>query len=265
MLAGHVTRLVLCLRAARLQLSATEVRYDRELIVPPQWSQHFSHLSEHNLTSDSAYYHFLNVLILSPDGLCGFPAVSERYLPGEAVLTMRSPLIHCQHVGVGRAGEHQLPHREVPHSPQPVAFARTLEALRPLYTFVLHGFFRLWFFGQILPTAAATCVRSASVWAASSSLGLLRLRGPVVAHVSPCWRGGSVTLFFKRLLKKGDFTCFCSCFIWFYFGECLHRNVNTRSSSRWCHSEEFLPIRMTARGCLYYGDCTQLWKVTKNF
>lgn len=76
---------------------------------------------------------------------------------------MRSPLIHCQHVGVGRAGEHQLPNREVPQSPQAVAFARTLECLRPLYTFVLHGFFRLRFFDQILPSAATTCVRSAVI------------------------------------------------------------------------------------------------------
>lgn len=61
-------------------------------------------------------------------------------LPGEAVLTVRSSLIHCQHVGVGRAGEDQLPHREVPHRPQASVFVRAQEPLRAFYTFVLHGF-----------------------------------------------------------------------------------------------------------------------------
>lgn len=77
-------------------------------------------------------------------------------LPGEAVLAVRSSLIHCQHVGVGRAGEHQLPHREVPHRPQASASVRAQEPLRSLYTFVLHGFFCLGFFGKKLSNT--TCV-----------------------------------------------------------------------------------------------------------
>lgn len=59
-------------------------------------------------------------------------------LPGEALLTVRAPLIHCQHVGVGRAGEHQLPHREVPQRPQAAAFVRAGEPLRALDTLVGH-------------------------------------------------------------------------------------------------------------------------------
>lgn len=71
-------------------------------------------------------------------------------LPGEALLTVRSPLIHCQHVGVGRAGEHQLSHREVPHRPQASAFPRAREALRALYTLVRHGPRCFWFFGGVV-------------------------------------------------------------------------------------------------------------------
>lgn len=62
-------------------------------------------------------------------------------LPGEAVFTVRSPLIHGQHVGVGRTREHQLPHREVSQRPQAPAFIRAQKPLRPFYAFVLHGIF----------------------------------------------------------------------------------------------------------------------------
>lgn len=61
-------------------------------------------------------------------------------LPGEAVFTVRSPLVHCQHVGVGWASEHHLPDPEVPHCPKASAYVRAEEPLGPLYAFVLHGF-----------------------------------------------------------------------------------------------------------------------------
>lgn len=59
-------------------------------------------------------------------------------LPGEALLTVLSLLIHCQHVGVGRAREHQLPDSEVPQRPQATAFVRAREPLGSLDTFVRH-------------------------------------------------------------------------------------------------------------------------------
>lgn len=65
--------------------------------------------------------------------------VASGVLPGETVLTVRSSLALGQHVRVSWAGEHQLPHREVPQCPQTSAPVRVNEPLRPLYAFILHG------------------------------------------------------------------------------------------------------------------------------
>ena len=97
-------------------------------------------------------------------------------LPGEALLTVSPSLIHCQHVGVSRTSEHQLPHREVSHRPQASASVRTQEPLRALYTFVLHGAFLCFrIFYQTQPTTTCVC------WVAliSFSLSPVFLCGPL--------------------------------------------------------------------------------------
>lgn len=104
-------------------------------------------------------------------------------LPGEALLTVRPSLIHCQHVGVGRAGEHQLPHREVPHRPQASASSRAREPLRALYTFVRHGLFSLSFFGQILPTTTCVCWAERAAPVISFCLSCFFFSGPLCV---PC-------------------------------------------------------------------------------
>lgn len=59
-------------------------------------------------------------------------------LPGEAVFTVRRPLVYRQHVGVRGAGEHHLPDGEVAERPQPPALVRTQEPLGALDALVLH-------------------------------------------------------------------------------------------------------------------------------
>lgn len=58
-----------------------------------------------------------------------------RVLPGEALLAVSASLVRGQHAGIGRASEHQLSHRELPHGPQASAFIRAHEPLRAFYTF----------------------------------------------------------------------------------------------------------------------------------
>lgn len=52
-------------------------------------------------------------------------------LPGEAELAVVAALADREHVGVGRAGEEQVPHLEGLQGPQTPALARAAEALQP--------------------------------------------------------------------------------------------------------------------------------------
>lgn len=59
-------------------------------------------------------------------------------LPGEAELAVVAALADREHVGVGRAGEEQVPHLEGLQGPQTPAFARAAEALQPAVTLGPH-------------------------------------------------------------------------------------------------------------------------------
>ena len=118
-------------------------------------------------------------------------------LPGEAVLTVCFPLIHRQHVRVSRAGEHQLPSREVPHRLQAPAAARAQEPLRPLYTFV-HVVFSVY-------CSPVRCHRPPPVSAGCSSSALSPgfFSGPLgvrAALSAPCRRGDLTDCYWCALL-----------------------------------------------------------------
>lgn len=52
---------------------------------------------------------------------------------------MVAPLVDREHVGIGRAGEQQVPHLEGLQSPQPPALARAAEALQAAEALGPHG------------------------------------------------------------------------------------------------------------------------------
>lgn len=63
----------------------------------------------------------------------------QSFFPGEAVLAVVAPLVDREHIGVGRAGEEQVPHLEAPQSAQPPALPRAAEALQAAVALGPHG------------------------------------------------------------------------------------------------------------------------------
>lgn len=126
-------------------------------------------------------------------------------LPGEALLTVLSPLIHCQHVGVGRASEHQLPHSEVPQRPQATAFVRAGEPLGALDTFVRHlPLFFCFLAGVVVErnhrhlAVSLGCSNQLRSLLSSCSFFLASQHSTYVAFIAPYWRIAVEVLFWTE-------------------------------------------------------------------
>jgi len=89
------------------------------------------------MQSNIYIYIYIYMCVTQYSSGCGVVSLWVR-LPGEAVFTVRRPLVYRQHVGVRGAGEHQLPDGEVAERPQPPALVQTQEPLGALDALVLH-------------------------------------------------------------------------------------------------------------------------------